>query len=151
MTYRDSPQRLRIRSRFPIPLWNRRRKDPALIPKERLAWPPVTPRRPRHAFHADDRSDNGSGRTVGRDISIPLARAGVIVGRVLGAGSQGLAFLITYGGRQMVAKTSSCLQPMIVSMKPLSCSYFPVIGCFYLQIIVQPERTDRRLDPPEPR
>lgn len=39
----------------------------------------------------------------------------MVVGRVLGAGSQGLVFQITHGGRKMVAKTSSSLQPIIVS------------------------------------
>lgn len=113
--YEDTDERRRIRSTFPIPLWSERRRGPALIPKEKLAWPPVVSKRQRYPFHLNKRSDDGAGRIVPHNLRLGLGRAGVVVGRVLGAGSQGLVFQITYGGRKMVAKTSSSIQPMIVS------------------------------------
>lgn len=114
--YEATDERRRIRAKFPIPMWSRRRRDPALIPKERSAWPTVTPKRTRYAYHLNKRSDDGAGKSVPHNMRIALAKVGVVIGRVLGAGSQGLVFQISYGGQSMVAKTSTTLQPMLVSL-----------------------------------
>lgn len=118
--YRNAPypgiaDRRDILRSFPIPRWvTSRRPDPALNPSRPIG--PQIRDRTGQEFWRHTRTDSGTGRVIDPDVRQKLEALGIQIGRVLGAGSQGLAIAIKFNGKVMVVKYATEVQPMIVEM-----------------------------------
>lgn len=114
--YPGIPARRATFSRFPIPRWpSSRRPDPALNNPSRPLGPQFRDRRGEEFFY-ELRTDDGAGRVVDAGVRELLEARGVEVGRVLGAGSQGLAVKVRVEGRELVVKYARDVQTMVVEM-----------------------------------
>lgn len=115
-SYPGIPARRATFSRFPIPRWanSTRRPDPAFIASRPLG-PQYRDRRGEEFFY-DLRTDDGAGRVVDASVRARLEASGVVVGRILGAGSQGLCAQVMVGGRELVIKYAGDVQTMVVEM-----------------------------------
>lgn len=96
--------------RFQIPRNRTPRADPALrpqrIPKERI----------RKSFWRHRRTDDGSEQTINDNLRAQLQNQGFTIGRILGAGSQGLAIEVTHQGQRMVLKYSNEIEAIVTEM-----------------------------------
>lgn len=86
----------------PVPKWSRPEdRDPSFDEYRRISIHNPNPR-----FHLYRRNDDGSDRTMDPAILERLQSLGLEVGRILGAGSQGVAVAVKFNGQQMVLKYS---------------------------------------------
>lgn len=104
-------------SAMAIPRWRtQRRPDPALNVSRPLG-PRIRDRWPGEDFSRNRRTDDGAGRVIDPDVQARLlALGGIEVGRILGAGSQGLAIAIRQNGRDLVVKYATGVQTMVIEM-----------------------------------
>ncbi|CAN8103641.1 unnamed protein product [Discula destructiva] len=101
---------------FPIPRWtSSRRPDPSLNPSRPLG--PRIRNRTGHEFFYELRTDNGEGCVIEPRVRQRLEAVGIEVGRILGAGSQGLAIAIKDQRKNnLVVKCATDVQTMVVEM-----------------------------------
>lgn len=113
--YPGIPARRTVFTTFPIPRWvSSRRPDPVINPSR-----PVGPEirdRTGQEFWRSTRTDTGSDRAIDPNVRQKLKAVGIEIGRVLGAGSQGLAVAIKFKDKRMVIKYATDLQSMVVEM-----------------------------------
>lgn len=113
--YPGIPARRTVFATFPIPRWeSSRRPDPALNPSRPLG--PEIRDRTGQEFWRSTRTDAGSGREIDPNVRQKVEAVGIEIGRILGAGSQGLAVAIKFKGEQMVVKYATDIQSMVVEM-----------------------------------
>lgn len=90
---------------LPVPQWSRdKKRDPSFDEFRRISFHNTNAH-----FHQYDRRDGGTGHTLEPAIQQRLEGLGVQVGRILGAGSQGVAIAVKFGVQQMVVKYSKGL------------------------------------------
>lgn len=84
-----------------LPRWSAEETDPSFDPS-RQPEPKA-----REEFSRHRRTDDGEGMAIGSIVSRRLDALGIEIGRILGAGSQGLAIAVKLGGQDLVVKSTS--------------------------------------------
>lgn len=113
--YPDIPARQDIFKTFPMPRWySTRRPDPALN-HSRPVGPQIQDRMGQE-FWRDTRTDAGTDRELDPSVRQKLESLDIEIGKILGAGSQGLAIAIKFKGKNMVVKYATDIQSMVVEM-----------------------------------
>lgn len=108
--YPGSNIRQNVFENFSIPRNRVPRADPALRPQRR----PRT--RIRRAFWRHRRTDDGSSEEIDEHLKVRLQKQGFTIGRILGAGSQGLAIEVHHQGKRMVLKYSTHIEAIVTEM-----------------------------------